>query len=85
LEEIENAINTIASIKESAVVYKRLNDSYGKIIAYIVCETNINDSVIKEELKNQIPHYMIPSKIEFMQILPKNSNGKIDRKQLKTI
>lgn len=82
LEEIENAMNTIPYIKESAVVYRRLNDSYGKIIAYIVSEIEDDVNKIKEELKNKIPQYMIPSKIKFMKILPKNANGKIDRKQL---
>ena len=83
LEEIENAINTIDIIKESAVVYKRLNNSYGKIIAYAVSERDIGVNEIKNQLKQQIPAYMIPSKIIFMEVLPKNANGKIDRKQLK--
>ncbi|MBD01339.1 MAG: hypothetical protein CL841_08475 [Crocinitomicaceae bacterium] len=82
LEEIENAMSTIPYVKESAVVYRRLNDSYGKIIAYIVSEFEDNVNEIKEELKNKIPHYMIPSKIKFLNILPKNANGKIDRKKL---
>jgi len=28
---------------------------------------------------------MIPSKIEFIEMLPKNANGKIDRKKLKDL
>ena len=46
-------------------------------------EDDINE--IKEELKNKIPQYMIPSKIKLMKILPKNANGKIDRKKLKEV
>lgn len=85
LEEIENAINTISSIKESAVVYKRINDSYGKILAYVVTESQNDVKEIKAHLQNKIPNYMIPSKIEFISVLPKNANGKIDRKKLKDL
>jgi acyl-coenzyme A synthetase/AMP-(fatty) acid ligase len=44
----------------------------------------INESEIKKKLALEIPKYMIPSKIIFMEILPKNPNGKIDRNLLKT-
>jgi acyl-coenzyme A synthetase/AMP-(fatty) acid ligase len=30
----------------------------------------------------QLPNFMIPAKIEVLSELPKNPNGKIDRKQL---
>ena len=82
LEEIENALNTFRAIKESAVVYKRVNDSYGRIIAYVVVDNEDDVAGIKTELEALIPLYMIPNKIEFMDSLPKNANGKIDRKEL---
>ena len=37
---------------------------------------------IKEELKQYIPSYMIPKKIIFIEKIPTNNNGKIDRKKL---
>ena len=37
---------------------------------------------IKEELKKYIPSYMIPKKIIFIEKIPTNNNGKIDRKKL---
>lgn len=82
LEEIENAINSLDVINECAVVYKRINDSFGKIIAFLVSEIEINDILFKKKLSSIIPSYMIPSKILLVKSLPKNQNGKIDRKQL---
>ena len=84
LEEIENAINKLSYIQESGVIYKRINDSYGKIIAFIVSDNN-EQSIIKTELEKLIPHYMVPNNIIFMEILPKNANGKIDRNKLKEL
>ena len=40
---------------------------------------------LKEELKKYIPVYMIPKKIRFLEKLPMNNNGKVDRKELKRI
>ena len=37
---------------------------------------------IRKELKNIIPDYMIPNQFHFKKSLPKNSNGKVDRKQI---
>ena len=39
LEEIESALNSLDYVSESAVIYKRVNSSFGKIIAFI-CSGN---------------------------------------------
>ena len=81
LEEIENGMNRVLGIQESAAIYKRVNDSYGKIYAYVVCK-NLSQEEIKKNLKEYLPTYMIPNKIIMLNVLPKNQNGKIDRKAL---
>lgn len=40
---------------------------------------------ITHYLETKIPHYMIPSKIIFLDCMPLNSHGKIDRKKLSAI
>tara|TARA_B100001287_G_scaffold106033_1_gene89230 strand:+ start:9154 stop:10665 length:1512 start_codon:yes stop_codon:yes gene_type:complete len=82
LEEIENALNSFNYVNECAVVYKRINDSYGKIFAYLVVDKTSEEDKIKNQLKSLIPNYMIPNKFKFLEKLPKNANGKIDRKIL---
>jgi D-alanine--poly(phosphoribitol) ligase subunit 1 len=83
LEEIELALYTIDSIEECTVVYKRESSNYGKIIAYIAIKQELSQLEIKNYLKEKIPIYMIPNNIIFLDILPKNQNGKIDRKVLR--
>jgi len=84
LEAIEIAINKLAGVNEAAVVYVRNNVAYGKIIAFIATEnSNLDSNVIKVQLKKVLPEYMLPNQCEFLECLPKNANGKIDRVKLK--
>jgi len=39
--------------------------------------------LIRNDIKNVLPPYMIPKEIRILDSLPKNSNGKIDKKELK--
>jgi D-alanine--poly(phosphoribitol) ligase subunit 1 len=82
LEEIENAFNAIAYIKESAVVYLDNEKYTAKIIACIKSDSNDEDK-ISEVLKKYLPSYMLPDLYFYFDELPKNQNGKIDRLKLK--
>lgn len=82
LEEIEAALNSLKYIKQSAVLYERVNINYGKIIAYITTSEKINELQIKNHLQNFLPEYMIPNIIKEKEELPKNANGKIDKGKL---
>jgi len=83
LEEIENAFNTLDYIEESAVVYVDNSNYKAKIIACIKCKEQ-EESIIRKELSEYLPQYMMPDLIHFHNELPKNANGKIDRLALKS-
>jgi D-alanine--poly(phosphoribitol) ligase subunit 1 len=86
LEEIENVINSIKDIVQSGVIYQRKeNSSYGKIVAFIQTEKDIYGQDIKDILSDKLPSYMVPNKLIIIKNLPKNQNGKVDRKKLKEI
>lgn len=86
LEEIENALNDIPSIKRSAVLYHRISDIYGKITAFIVLEDGQDDlKVVKELLQEKVPAYMLPNQYEILDSFPLNANGKLDKKKIKTL
>ena len=40
---------------------------------------------VKEELRATLPEYMVPRKIAFIEELPLNVNGKVDRKKLREL
>ena len=83
LEEIEFALNGLNYINQSAAVYKRERENYGKIIALVASDMDITESHIKKDISKILPNYMIPSVIIVKKQLPKNANGKIDRKEIK--
>ena len=82
LEEIESALNGLEYISQSAVLYERVKVIYGKIIAFVATKENVSELQIKNELHNFLPEYMMPNIIEIKEELPKNANGKVDKKAL---
>jgi D-alanine--poly(phosphoribitol) ligase subunit 1 len=82
LEEIESALNGLDYIHQTAVLYERVNVNYGKIVAFVATKKDISESQIKSELHDFLPEYMIPNIIEIKKELPKNANGKVDKKEL---
>ena len=82
LEEIENALHLLAHISEAIAIHSNRN-GISKIIAVIASHQHIDDDQLRQELRKSIPDYMIPSAFYRQEVLPKNANGKVDRKQLK--
>jgi D-alanine--poly(phosphoribitol) ligase subunit 1 len=85
LEEIEAAVHTLPGIVQAAVVYKRVSTAYGKILCYVKADSQFDANEVMGQLSRKLPEYMIPSKITVMDHLPKNPNGKVDRKLLSTL
>ncbi len=88
LEDVEANIRRMDSIKECAVTVYTDEEEINRLIAYIVREDNSIPKMksfleIKQFLKNYVQNYMIPSKLVFVDSLPKNMNMKIDRNKLK--
>jgi D-alanine--poly(phosphoribitol) ligase subunit 1 len=86
LEEIEAALSRIGSVIQAAVVYKRVRDGFGHIVAYVATgEAAIDEARLRTDLATLLPPYMIPNRFTILRELPKNANGKIDRVRLKEL
>jgi len=83
LEEIESLLNTLKYVNEAAVIYERINDSMGQIIAFVATSGAIEENIVMADLKNMVPEYMVPRRLYVLETLPKNQNGKIDKVILK--
>ena len=80
LEEIDNAFFNLNSVKEALCVsYK--DELSVKIIAAVVSDAS--EKEILNDLRKYIPKYMIPDQLIFYKELPKNPNGKLNRKKIK--
>ena len=84
--EIENAISKIENIVSNAVIPTPVNGStYENLTAFITSKGSIDTNQIKAVLAQKLPDYMVPNKYIILDNMPLNSNGKIDRNQLKNM
>ncbi len=81
LEEIESALNCLGYISEAAVLHSSSN-GLSRIVAVVSTTQSCADQLIKQDLRAIIPDYMIPTVFYREEILPKNPNGKVDRRYL---
>jgi D-alanine--poly(phosphoribitol) ligase subunit 1 len=82
LEEIEAGLMNIPGISQAAVVHRIVSSTHGKLYGFVATALHLDEAQILEELAKILPPYMIPHRITICEQLPKNANGKIDRKQL---
>ncbi|AXG70214.1 tyrocidine synthase 3 [Kordia sp. SMS9] len=81
LGEIEYALNQQTDVDATVVVVQEEGqDKY--LVAYLVTESAIDSTNLKETLRSYLPEYMIPQYFIKLEALPLTSNGKIDRKAL---
>lgn len=81
LGEIETAVSSLENIEENACVFDSDND---KIILFY-CGRKIEDNIVRECISSKLPAYFMPDKFVKLRQMPHNQNGKIDRKNLKTL
>jgi len=80
--EVEEVIYATGLVSETAVL-GAAHPILGQAIVVIATRANHgNTETLLTECKKHLPNFMLPSHIEFVETLPKNPNGKIDRKQL---
>ena len=84
LGEIEAALSALDTLRESAVVACETGEFEGAMICcgYAAVD-DITPAKLRKKLTEALPSYMIPSRWKAYDVLPKNVNGKIDRKQIK--
>jgi amino acid adenylation domain-containing protein len=86
LGEIETALATLPELREGAVVGIPSTGFEGTTIccAYVpIAEEDVSPRTIRASLSELIPTYMVPTRWLAFEQLPKNSNGKVDKNQLK--
>ncbi len=81
--EVEETIYSTGLVKEAAAIGVE-HPSLGQAILVVVQPDSIDfdDQELLKACRASLPNFMIPSKIIYKDAIPKNPNGKIDRKQL---
>ncbi|GEM_PF-288012 len=80
--EIETLLQAIPEVKNAAVKAFTDEDGQTLLVAYYVSCSPLLDEALREALRAKLPAYMIPRYFVGMDTLPKNINGKLDRKAL---
>lgn len=77
LGEIEAVLESHAAVEEAAVVVT----GDASLIAY-VAPRHIEESDLRQFLKNRLPEYMLPARFTWLERLPRTTSQKIDRAAL---
>jgi acyl-coenzyme A synthetase/AMP-(fatty) acid ligase len=88
LGEIEAALNGFKELKECAVVAVPTQGFESNVIccAYVPQENlQVTNSEIRQKLSALLPAYMLPARWNNFMQLPKNANGKIDRRKIQDL
>lgn len=85
LEEIEAALNSVAEVKECAVVYRKMGDGLGEIVGFAALSRPKAPEELIRDVAGIIPPYMVPKRVTVLESLPRNANGKIDRLALQSV
>ncbi len=84
LGEIESVVDQLPEVVECCCLY---NDKKQQICLFCVladgCEWDRKE--LKHVLRDKLSDYMLPAKYFFMDALPRNPNGKVDRMKLKEL
>jgi nonribosomal peptide synthetase DhbF len=81
--EIKHSIMNIPDVNQAAVVVKSF-EGEKKLFAFVVKQkgSHIDAGMIKAIIKDELPYYMIPNAIVFIEEIPINSHGKLLVKEL---
>ncbi|HKP12428.1 MAG TPA: amino acid adenylation domain-containing protein, partial [Blastocatellia bacterium] len=87
LGEIEAALLRHTGIREAVVDVVENAPADKRLTAYLVLneETAFSVSELRNQLKRQMPDYMLPTGFVKLNGLPRTANGKIDRRALKSL
>jgi len=82
LGEIENTIREFPDVADCVVVVNRYSESVILIVAYLVERAPLDETLLKNHLRERLPDYMVPSHFERIAEIPLTATGKADRKAL---
>ncbi|MGH6847574.1 MAG: amino acid adenylation domain-containing protein [Methylocella sp.] len=82
--EIEAVLASHPGIETAVVEVDRPGES-SRLVAWVVARAGarLNASHVLEHARHALPDYMVPSSVLFLEQLPMNANGKVDRGRLR--
>ncbi|MCP1120892.1 non-ribosomal peptide synthetase [Robbsia andropogonis] len=84
LGEIETALLRHPAIRDTVVVFARQDGAEPRLVAYLAGsgDAGLTVDAVREFAASMLPSYMQPSGYVFLDALPRNASGKVDRAAL---
>jgi amino acid adenylation domain-containing protein len=80
--EIENKLLRVPGVREGAVVVAERPDQSRQLVAFYSGQAPLEANILRDQLRESLPRYMVPSAFHWQGTLPLTANGKIDKKAL---
>lgn len=81
-KEVEQFLIQLPSVIDT-FVFAQSDDKWGQIVcAAVVSNSNITEDGLKEQLRNMMANYKVPKKIYFLDRIPRNELGKVEKQKL---
>jgi benzoate-CoA ligase len=85
--EVESVLTSHEAVSEAAVVSSVDDKGLATAQAYVVIRQGERGDALKEEIRrfagSRLPQYKVPSRIEFIEEMPRTSTGKVQRYKLR--
>jgi D-alanine--poly(phosphoribitol) ligase subunit 1 len=82
LGEIDKEFTHHNNVNDAITIPLKRGNEVVKLITFILVNKSINIEVLKQEISEVLPYYMIPSDIIVLEKFPYNNNHKIDKNEL---
>ncbi|MFL5662024.1 MAG: non-ribosomal peptide synthetase, partial [Ktedonobacteraceae bacterium] len=83
--EIENTLLRVPGVRDGAVVVAERANQCKRLVAIYCGQRPLEVDVLRDQLSESLPEYMVPSAFHWRESLPLTANSKIDRKRLSAL
>ena len=82
LGEVETRLCNHPAVKDAVAMVREDQPGQQRLVAYVVFENRVPDTVLQDHLMADMPDYMVPTWFVPLDSLPINANFKLDKKAL---